>query len=90
VQGFLRDLGHGLNLQYGGRHTIWYGLTASLELYQQFNARLRRPGQKSDRVFLHRIITRGTFDERLVEILTDKSANQDRVKSAVRMQLSQA
>lgn len=54
--------GHGLNLQSGGSTLIWFGLTWSLELYQQTNARLHRQGQK-DTVIIHHIIAKGTIDE---------------------------
>ncbi|MEP2533494.1 SNF2-related protein [Shimia sp.] len=83
------SIGHGMNLQFGGHHCCWYGLTASLELYQQFNARLPRPGQESERVFLHHILTRGTFDERLLTVLQDKDATQERITDAVKWHLSE-
>ena len=53
--------GHGLNIQDGGHILIWFGLTWSLELYQQANARLWRQGQKNT-VTIHHIITKGTVD----------------------------
>ncbi len=84
------SVGHGMNLQFGGHHAVWYGLTASLELYQQFNARLPRPGQEADTVFIHHILARGTFDERLVEVLADRDATQDRITEAVKWQLREA
>ena len=56
--------GHGLNLQAGGSTLIWFGLTWSLELYQQTNARLWRQGQSSGTVVIEHIITKGTIDER--------------------------
>jgi len=59
--------GHGLNLQAGGSHLVWFGLTWSLELYQQTNARLWRQGQTSETVVIQHIITKGTIDERLRE-----------------------
>lgn len=57
------SIGHGMNLQHGGHHLVWFGLSSSLEFYQQLSARLPRSGQKADRVFLYRILTAGTFDE---------------------------
>lgn len=81
------SIGHGLNLQFGGHHAAWYGLTASLELYQQFNARLPRPGQGADKVFIHHILTEGTFDEELVKILGDRDATQERITNSVRYQI---
>ena len=52
--------GHGLNLQEGGSTVIWYGLTWSLELYQQLNARLWRQGQSAGAVVIHHIVAAGT------------------------------
>lgn len=84
----IRDLiGHGMNLQYGGHHIVWFGLNSSLELYQQLNARLPRPGQTADRVFIHHILTEGTFDTELVGVLSDRDAIQDRITEAVKMHL---
>jgi SNF2 family DNA or RNA helicase len=82
--------GHGLNFQYGSNICVWYGLTWSLELYQQLIKRLHRQGQKEERVFLHRIITRNTVDERLMPLLRIKGQNQDRITDAVRVQLRMA
>lgn len=81
------SIGHGMNLQFGGHHCVWYGLTASLELYQQFNARLPRPGQENEKVFLHHILARGTFDVRLMGVLEDRDATQDRITEAVKRQI---
>lgn len=77
--------GHGLNFQHGGNIAVWYGLTWSLELYRQFIKRLHRSGQKADRVILHRILAAGTVDERLVGVLSDKTATQDRITDVVRV-----
>ncbi len=63
--------GHGLNLQSGGSTLIWFGLTWSLELYQQTNARLYRQGQK-DTVIVHHIITKNTIDEDVLLALTKR------------------
>lgn len=81
------SIGHGMNIQFGGHHIVWFGLNPSLELYQQFNARLPRPGQKAQRVFVHHILTRGTFDEKLIRILRDKDATQERITDAVKSHL---
>lgn len=70
------SVGHGLNLQRGGHNIIWYGLTWSLELYIQFNARLYRQGQQSKSVFIHHIITDGTFDEKAYAALQAKESVQ--------------
>lgn len=76
--------GHGLNLQFGGNIQVWYGLTWSLELYQQFIKRLARSGQLSDRVFLHRILAQKTADEAVVKVLDMKGITQDRITDAVK------
>ncbi|WP_257478359.1 DEAD/DEAH box helicase [Acidipropionibacterium jensenii] len=68
--------GPGLNLQYGGHTLIWYTLPFSLEHYQQMNARLHRPGQ-ADPVTIHRLIARGTTDERMPAVLAGKTDIQD-------------
>lgn len=68
--------GHGLNLQYGGSITVWYGLCWSLEHYQQLNKRLHRPGQENT-VFIHHIVAAGTMDERVMAVLPEKQATQD-------------
>lgn len=78
------SIGHGMNIQFGGHHLVWFGLNSSLELYQQLTARLPRSGQPSDHVFVYHILTRGTFDERLVDILNDRDADQERVTDATR------
>lgn len=73
--------GHGLNLQYGGCITVWYGLNWSLELYQQLNKRLHRPGQ-TETVIIHHIIAKGTVDERVMAVLPEKEATQDALTMA--------
>lgn len=77
--------GHGMNFQYGGNIFVWYGLNWSLELYQQTNERLPRSGQKADRVFMHRILTRDTMDEDQLFALDAKGATQDSIMNAVRV-----
>jgi SNF2 family DNA or RNA helicase len=64
--------GHGLNLQQGGSTLIWFGLTWSLELYQQTNARLWRQGQTENTVVVQHIITKDTIDERILKALREK------------------
>lgn len=71
-------LAHGLNLQHGGHLMAWFGLTWSLELWQQANMRLPRPGQ-TKQVLIYPIIAEGTYDERALEVLQDKGATQDRI-----------
>ena len=76
--------GHGLNLQAGGSTLIWFGLTWSLELYQQTNARLWRQGQQAETVVIHHIITRGTVDEDVMHSLSEKDRSQAALMRAVR------
>lgn len=76
--------GHGLNLQAGGSTLIWFGLTWSLELYQQTNARLWRQGQQAETVVIHHIVTRGTVDEDVMHSLTEKGRSQAALMRAVR------
>ena len=78
--------GHGLNLQTGGSTLIWFGLTWSLELYQQTNARLYRQGQKNT-VVVHHIITKGTIDERVLKALEKKEKTQNSLIDAVKAEL---
>ena len=78
--------GHGLNLQSGGSTLIWFGLTWSLELYQQTNARLYRQGQKNT-VIVHHIITKNTIDEDVLLALTKKEKTQDALIDAVKANL---
>lgn len=78
--------GHGLNLQYGGSTFIWFGLTWSLELYQQANARLWRQGQ-NDTVVIHHIITKDTIDERIMAALKVKDKAQSALIDAVKANL---
>ncbi|UVK46748.1 hypothetical protein BPNPMPFG_002456 [Mesorhizobium sp. AR07] len=72
------SIGHGTNLQFGGHIAAWYGLTFSLELWQQANARLPRPGQ-TKQVLIYPIIAEGTYDERALTVLTAKGVTQDRI-----------
>lgn len=81
--------GHGLNIQSGGHILIWFGLTWSLELYQQTNARLWRQGQ-SEVVTIHHIITEDTVDENVMKALESKDATQERLISAVRAELDKS
>lgn len=78
--------GHGLNLQAGGSTLIWFGLTWSLELYQQTNARLWRQGQKSA-VVIHHIICKDTIDEDVMSALRKKKKTQDGLIAAVKARL---
>lgn len=78
--------GHGLNLQAGGSTLIWFGLTWSLELYQQTNARLWRQGQK-DTVIIHHIVCKDTIDENVILALGKKNKSQDELINAVKANL---
>lgn len=77
------SMGHGLNIQAGGNVIVWFGLTWSLELYMQFNARLHRQGQDKP-VIIHRLVTAGTIDERIAKSLEGKRQTQDGIMEAVK------
>ena len=79
--------GHGLNLQAGGSTLIWFGLTWSLELYQQTNGRLWRQGQTADTVVIHHIIAKDTIDERIMSALRKKDKTQTALIDAVKANL---
>ena len=81
------SIGHGLNLQYGGHITIWYGLTWSLELYEQANERLNRPGQQNVCRVYH-IILGGTHDERVLKSLQKKEKGQAAAIEALRLEVT--
>lgn len=80
--------GHGLNLQTGGSTLVWFGLTWSLELYQQTNARLWRQGQKYT-VVIHHIISEGTIDEQVMKALRHKDKTQSALIDAVKANLKE-
>jgi len=80
------SIGHGLNLQEGGHITIWYGLTWSLELYQQANERLNRPGQTQVCRVYH-LILKGTHDERVLVSLKNKDKGQAAAIEALRLEI---
>jgi len=80
--------GHGLNLQAGGHIIVWFGLTWSLELYQQANARLHRQGQKEN-VVIHHLIAKGTVDEDVIKALGNKEVNQNMLLEAVKARISE-
>lgn len=79
--------GHGLNLQAGGSTLVWFGLTWSLELYMQTNARLWRQGQQSSTVVIHHIITKDTIDEQIMTALSKKDKTQTALINAVKAHL---
>lgn len=78
--------GYGLNLQAGGHHVIWFGLTWSLELYQQTNKRLHRQGQPFP-VIVHHLIVKGGADEDVIKSLHSKDATQEDLLNALRVRL---
>lgn len=78
--------GHGLNLQAGGSTLVWFGITWSLELYQQANARLWRQGQK-ETVVIHHIVCKGTIDEQVMNALQKKQTGQDSLIDAVKARI---
>ena len=80
------SIGHGLNLQDGGHITLWFGLPWSLELYQQANERLNRPGQKNVCRVYH-LILKGTHDERVLKSLYKKEKGQDGALEALRLEI---
>lgn len=81
------SIGHGLNLQDGGHIIIWYGLTWSLELYQQANERLNRPGQKNVCRVYH-LLLKGTHDERVLKSLKNKDKGQAAAIEALRLEIT--
>lgn len=76
--------GHGLNLQSGGETLVWFGLTWSLELYQQTVARLWRQGQTADTVVIQHIVTEGTDDLKILKALEQKDFTQASLIDAVK------
>ena len=81
--------GYGLNLQYGGHHVIWFGLTWSLEEYQQANKRLHRQGQPYP-VIVHRLITQRGTDEDVVRSLELKDGAQESLLQALKARIDKA
>ena len=77
------SVGYGLNLQEGGHVIVWYGLTWSLELYQQANARLYRQGQEKP-VIIHHLIAEGTVDEEAMQALQHKDTSQAALLAALK------
>lgn len=80
---------YGLNLQDGGNHVIWFGLTWSLELYQQANARLYRQGQQQ-KVFIHRLIVENSADGRVAAVLEGKDATQTALMDWLKTEIKKA
>lgn len=82
------SVGYGLNLQEGGHVIVWYGLTWSLELYQQANARLYRQGQDKP-VIIHHLIAEGTVDEQVMRALQEKDMSQTALMAALKERRTQ-
>lgn len=82
------SVGHGLNLQEGGHIIIWFGLTWSLELYQQANERLNRPGQTNVCRIYH-LILKGTHDERVLVALKAKDTSQRALIEALKQSIKE-
>lgn len=82
-----RELRLRLNLQRGGHHAIWFGLTWSLEQYEQANKRLHRQGQEHP-VIIHHLIVQGGMDEQVVEALENKGDMQNALMDALRVRIS--
>lgn len=83
-----RSAGHGLNLQQGGHIAVWYGLTYSLEAYEQANARLYRQGQDQP-VIIHHIETADSMDQQVMKILQKKQTGQDALMQAVKARIKE-
>ncbi len=81
-----QSVGHGQNIQFGGNLLVWYGLTHDLEIYQQMNKRLHRPGQTRP-VTIRHIIAKGTYDDDILPRLQDKAATQDEIMAALRLDM---
>lgn len=79
--------GHGLNLQSGGNVIVWFGLTWSLELYEQTNARLYRQGQKAESVIVIHLISKGTIDEDVLDVIHGKATRQNALLKAVKAEV---
>lgn len=78
--------GHGLNLQAGGSVIVWYGQTWSLELYQQFNARLYRQGQENH-VIINHLILEGSHDEDVINALKSKDKKQNSLMENIKAKI---
>ena len=78
-----QSAGHGLNLQKGGHIIVWFGLTWSLEYYQQANARLDRQGQ-TEPVIVHHLVAQNTVDEKVLRVLQGKEEKQEMLLEAVK------
>lgn len=80
--------GHGLNLQAGGNIIVWFGLTWSLELYQQFNGRLFRQGQQSGTVIIHHIAVKDTHDMDVIQAIKNKDEKQESLLKSIKAKIN--
>ncbi len=79
--------GYGLNLQQGGHHAVWFGLTWSLEQYEQANKRLHRQGQEHP-VVIHHLVVQSGMDAAVLEALTGKADMQNALMDALRVRIN--
>jgi len=82
--GHSASIGHGLNLQYGSNHVVWFGISHNLELYLQFVGRLARQGQPKSHVFIHKLLCNGTIDDVVNAALAFKAGTQDALRHALK------
>lgn len=80
---------YGLNLQNGGHHIVWFGLTWSLEQYEQANKRLHRQGQRHP-VIVHHLVVQGGMDEDVIESLRAKGDTQEALMDALKARIKKA
>ena len=79
------SVGHGLNLQKGGHIIVWFGNTWSLELYQQFNARILRQGQQEGSVIIHHLVVHKTHDVDVIKAISNKDTNDKYIRTLIKI-----
>lgn len=82
-------INYGVNIQFAGNEVLWYGLIWQPEVYQQFNGRVDRQGQRSSHVFIRHLVARGTSDERVVKVLQMKRARQSHIVAALKEEIAE-
>ena len=82
------SVGHGLNLQRGGHIIVWFGNTWSLELYQQFNARVLRQGQTKESVIIHHLVAIDTHDKDVIAAIANKDKKQNALLDSIKAKIS--
>lgn len=82
------SVGHGLNLQKGGHIIVWFGNTWSLELYQQFNARILRQGQQEDSVIIHHLVVHKTHDVDVIKAIANKDKKQESLLDSIKAKIN--